>query len=245
MDVFQIILFQPILNALIFIYQCLAWHDLGIAIILLTLFIRCLLYPLMAESIRVQTVTAKIQPKIREIQEKYKNDKEKQAALLMALWKDHKINPFSGLILMLIQLPILVALYQVLAKNISPNGPLVGLYSFIPNPGVINTTFLGIVNLAGTSLWLAVLTGVFQFIQAKMVTFNTSATSPTRKNTPTDAIEQMATVQNKLLLYVLPAFTVFICLKLPAALALYWITSTLFSIVQQYVVLRKLRPVAA
>ncbi len=229
------------LNALIFIYQYLAWHDLGVAIILLTLVIRFLLYPLMAESIRVQKVTSDIQPKIKAIQEKHKNDKEKQAALLMALWKEHKINPLSGLVLVLLQLPILIALYQVLAKNIAASASLAGLYNFVPNPGAINTMFLGIIDLAGVSLWLAVLAGVFQFIQTKMITFNAAAKS----NSSLDKVEQMAAVQNKALLYIFPFFTVFICLKLPAALALYWIVSTLFSIAQQHLVLKKLKPVAA
>ncbi len=233
MNFFDIILYQPLFNALILLYQYLPGRDFGVAVIALTIIIRLLLYPLAAESIRVQKVTAKIQPKMKEIQERHKNNKEKQAALVMQLWKENKINPLSSFLFLLIQIPILWALYRVFWNGFK-DGSLSALYGFVPNPGTVNPAFLGLVNLSAAYPLFAVAAGVLQFIQVKMI-----APKPAAKDRQTSQADKFAAAMQTQSLYVFPVVTVLIFWGLPSALGLYWIATSLFSIVQQYYILRK------
>src|SRR4030042_2639385 len=156
------ILYKPLFNALVLLYQYLPGKDFGIAVIALTLVIRLILYPLMAKSIKSQKVLTELQPKIKEIQEKYKNDKEKQARETMALYQKEKINPFGGCLPLIIQLPILIALYRVFWKGLQPEA-MEKLYSFVPNPGIIDPTFLGFLNLADPNFIEAIVAGIAQY----------------------------------------------------------------------------------
>ena len=141
------ILYSPFLNVLVLLYQYLPGHDFGIAVIVLTLLIRLILYPLMAQAIKSQKVMSELQPKIQEIQERCKNDREKQARETMELYRKEKINPFSGCLPLLIQMPILIALFRVFWEGLRPE-EMTNLYSFVPHPGIINPTFLGIIDLS-------------------------------------------------------------------------------------------------
>ena len=236
---YQTILYQPLFNALVLLYEHLPGHDFGIAVIVLTVLIRLIFYPLMVQSIKSQKVLSELQPKIQEIQQKYKGDKEKQARETMGLYQREKINPFGGCLPLLIQLPILIALYQVFWKGLQPEA-LANLYSFVPYPGVINPTFLGIINLGQASLILAILAGILQFFQTKMITpknphQNKSGFGQAKKE---DQMPQFSNMMQKQMLYFFPIFTVFILWKLPAAIALYWIITALFSILQQYLIFK-------
>jgi len=230
-SLFKAVLYQPLLNLLILFYIYLPGHDFGIAIIVLTIAIRLVLYPLMAQSIRSQKVLSELQPKIRELQKKYKDDKEKQVKETMDLYKEAKINPFGSFLPLLIQLPILIALYQVFWKGLQP-GSMSNLYSFVPNPGVIDPTFLGLINLSEASIILAFIAGITQFVQTKMMT-PAAKTDKGQK-----ASSQISDRMQNQMLYMLPIFTVFILWKLPAAIGIYWIVTSLFSIVQQYFILK-------
>jgi YidC/Oxa1 family membrane protein insertase len=230
--IFNLIFYQPLLNILILFYQYLTGYDFGLAIILLTIFIKILFYPLTAKSIKSQKTLEGFQGKIQEIQEKYKDDKEKQARLMMELYQKEGINPFSGFLPLLVQLPILFALYQVFRKGLMAE-EMVNLYSFVPRPSQINPYFLGILNLAQSSLILAVVAGILQYFQTKM-------TTPKTPKVKTQSL-QFSEIIQKQTLYFFSFFTVLILWKLPAAVSLYWITTTLFSIIQQYLILRRLK----
>jgi len=231
-NAFNVILYQPLFNALVFLYQYLPGHDFGVAVIVLTILIRLILYPLMVQSIKSQKTLSELQPKIQEIQSKYKDDKEKQAKAMMELYQKEKINPFGGCLPLLLQLPILIALYQVFWKGLRPEA-MKNLYSFIPNPGTIDPTFFGLINLGEASLVLALLAGITQFFQTKMVTPKTA------KIKKGDQMSQFSGMMQKQMLYFFPIFTVFILWRLPAAIALYWIITALFSIGQQYLIFKK------
>lgn len=250
-NAFNIILYKPLFNALVLLYQYLPGHDFGIAVIILTIIIRLILYPLMVQSIRSQKVVSELQPKIQEIQLKYKNDKEKLAKATMELYQKEKINPFGGCLPLLIQLPILIALYQVFWKGLQP-GAMVNLYSFVPSPGTINPSFLGIINLSKSFivksldtggiieyywpvLFLAILTGIAQFIQTKMIT---PKTKPQETKT-FDSSQMIQKMLQKQMIYMLPVFTVYIVSIMPAAIGLYWMVTVLFSIIQQYLIYSK------
>lgn len=224
---FNSVLYRPIFNALVLLYQYLPGHDFGVAIIVLTCAIRLLLYPSTLKSIRSQKALQEIQPKIKEIQEKFKDRKDEQAKAMMELYKREKINPLSGCLPLLIQLPILIALFWVL-RNLTGNSDAVDsnlFYSFVSPPGKINTMFLGVLDLTIASPVLAVLAGIFQFFQTKMIS---------SKNKAAKGKNDISQMMQKQMLYFFPIFTILILWRLPSAIGLYWLTTSLFSIAQQH-----------
>ncbi len=234
-DIFNTLLYRPLFNVLILLYNYLPGHDFGLAIITLTLIIRLILYPSSVKSIKSQRALSELQPKIQELQKKHKGDKEKQAKATMELYKKERVNPLGGCLPMLIQLPFLIALYRVFWTGLRPE-ELNNLYSFVAHPGQINAYFLGIVDLAQPNMILAVFAGILQFVQTKMI-FSKSKKS---KTTGSDFSRMM----QKQMVYFFPVFTVIILLRLPAAIGFYWIASSLFLVIQQYFILKK-HPVKA
>jgi len=228
MDFFKTIFYQPLFNALILFYKYLPGHDFGIAVIALTFLIRLILWPLTIQSIKSQKALSGFQSKVQEIQKKFKDDKDRQTKEMIELYQKEKINPFGGFFLILIQLPILFALYQVFWKGLQKE-EIVYLYSFLRPIGEINPFFLGLINLSQANIVLAVLAGITQFFQSKM-------TIPSLK--PQDKTSQFSDIFQKQMLYFFPIFTFLILWKLPSAIALYWIVTSLFSIFQQKFVLR-------
>jgi len=246
MQIFNLILVQPLLNALIFICQIIPGHDLGIAIIILTLIIRGILYLPSLSSIKSQRQMQEIQPKLEAIKRKYKNDREEMGRQLMKFYKENKVNPLSSCLPLLIQLPILFALFRVfyaglavdantglLAQSTLDNlyGPLRDYYS----THLISTSFLGFIDLTKTGNWImAILTGVLQFFQSRML-----LSKQPDKNIPGAKDENMAAQTSRSMTYFFPLIIVFIGLRLPTGLLLYWVASTLFSIVQQFIYFKK------
>lgn len=227
-SLFNTILTQPLFNILVFFYNSIALGDFGLAIILLTILIRLILWPLSQKSIRAQKDLQEIQPKIKEIQNKHKDNKEEQTKALLELYKTNKVNPFGGCLPILIQLPILIALYSVFLNGLKPEY-LSNLYSIISSPGAIDSIFIGLIDLSVRSIPLAVLAGILQFFQAKMIL-------PKMKSSKKGGdIAQMISKQT---LYFLPVITVVISFNLPAGLPLYWATTTLFTILQQLVIMK-------
>lgn len=229
-NAFNTVLYIPLFNFLVLIYDYFPGHDFGIAIIILTLIIRLILYPSSAKSIKTQKALSEIQPKLQEIQKKYKDDKEKQVKETMDLYKQAKINPFGGLLPTIIQLPLLIALYSVFSRGLNP-AELSNLYSFVFNPIHINTIFLGIIDLAKPSWTLAILAGICQFVQTK-------ATLPTTKKSSNKSSDFSQKMQ-KQMVYFFPFLTVIILMRLPSALGLYWAIGSLFLIIEQYFIFKK------
>lgn len=230
---FYIILYQPLFNLLVLLYNYIPGHDFGIAIIALTIIIRFILYPLSVKAVRSQKSLQKLQPLMKEVQNKYKDDKEKQAKEILALYKREKINPFSGLLLAIIQLPILIALYRVFWNGLNPK-ELANLYGFVVNPSHINSLFLHTVNLSKPNLVFAVLAGLVQYFQTKMLTPQMKLNANGQNKSG-----DFSQIMQKQMLYFLPVFTVIILLNLPSALGLYWIVGGIFSIIQQYFIFKK------
>lgn len=231
--IFNELLYRPLFNLLVFFYNIIPGHDFGVAIILVTLSIRVILFPLSMKGIRSRKALESIQPKIKEIQNKYK-DKEERARKMMEFYKENKINPASGCLPLLIQLPILIALYRAFINVINPES-LGILYLFIKNPGQINSSFLGLMDLAVPSIILAVTAGVLQFIQSKLM-FKSSPTPKTKSSDPKPNIQK---TMGKQMTYFMPFITVFIALRLPAGLPLYWAVTTLFGIGEYLLIHRK------
>ncbi|MDD4467147.1 MAG: YidC/Oxa1 family membrane protein insertase [Candidatus Pacebacteria bacterium] len=226
---FESFFYKPLFNGLIFIYYYIPGGDLGITIILFTLIIKTILYPLGAKAIKSQKSLNKLSPKIKEIQEKYKNDKEKQTKEIMEFYKKEKINPFSGCLPLLIQLPILLALFKIFKDGFGMEQMNL-LYTITPHPEEIFTVFLKLVDLADPNLFFAILAGVSLFFQMKI-------SIPKIKNkNKGDLKSDIQVVMQKQMQYFLPFFIVIILLQLPSALGLYWIVSTLFAIGQHYII---------
>lgn len=230
---FTTVFYQPILNLLIFLYDFLSFKDIGIAIILLTIIIRLVLWPLSRKSIKSQRELQELQPKLEELKKNIP-DKQEYARATMALYKEHGINPFSSCLPVLIQLPFLFAVYQVFRDGLSNRLNLV--YSFIPKPETINTISFGFLDLGKPNWVLAVLAGAAQFWQGKMMFKNI------KKNKATGGAseESMTAIMNKQMIYMMPVITVFIGISLPGGLTLYWLVITLLTALQQWLLIRKM-----
>jgi len=226
--------YEPVLNLLVFLYNISPGHDLGIAIILLTLVIKIILLPLSKKSLKSQKALQELQPKIEEIKRKFKNKKEEMSRAMMSLYKENKVNPFSSCLPLIIQLPFLLAVFRVFRNGFN-NSSLDLVYSFINKPEVINSISLGFVDLsAKNNIYLAVAAGLAQFWQTKMM-----MTKRPAKKTPGAKDEDMMAIMNKQAMYFMPLLTVFIAYTFPAGLALYWLTTTLLTVFQQLYIFKK------
>lgn len=226
LHIYHEIIYRPILNLLVWAYNTIPGHDVGLVIIIVTIAIRLVLSPFMHKSLKGQRALSALQPKLNELRETHKDNKEAQAKAMMDLYKEHNVSPFSSCLPLLIQLPLLIALYQVFSKAL--RGNLEGLYAFVYNPGVLNPKFLGLFDLSQPNIVFAVLAGLAQFWQSKMIASwqGAQSTDPTAK------------IMNMQMTYLLPVVSVFIAWRLPAGLPLYWIVTTLFAIGQQYYIAR-------
>ena len=153
--IYLTLFYKPVLNLLVFLYNIIPGHDLGIAIILLTVIIKLILLPLSKKSLKSQKAMQELQPKIDEIKRKYKDKKEEMSRAMMSLYKENKVNPFSSCLPLIIQLPFLLAVFRVFRNGFN-NSSLALVYSFIHKPEVINSISFGFVDLsAKNNIYLA------------------------------------------------------------------------------------------
>jgi YidC/Oxa1 family membrane protein insertase len=232
-DLFNTVLYHPLFNFLVWLYNILPGNDIGLAIVILTVLIKLVLYPFSLQALRAQKALAELQPQIEGLKNKYKNRKDLMTQEMMKLYKDNKVNPFSSCLPLLIQLPFLIAVYQVFIEGLDSKG-LENLYPFIANPGHINAVSMGFLDLGKSNLILAILAGAAQFWQVKIM----PRQSPP-KNMPGSKDEGMAAMMNKQMLYFMPVITVLIGASLPGGLTFYWLLTTLLSVGQQYLYFRK------
>lgn len=235
LQLYNLLLFQPLLNALVLLYVFLPGHDLGLAVVILTLIIRLILHPISVKGLKSQKAMACLQPKIKEIQEKFKGDRSRQSSAMLELYRQEKISPLSGCLPLLLQLPIIIALYQVFLRGLDAQFLTDYLYGFVPNPGAISPTFLVIFNLQNKIFILAVafLAGLAQFWQAKITGSTTIKNSLSAKG-------DIASMLQKQMLYIFPVLTVVIIYQVGGLIGIYWLTSTLISVGEQALANRRL-----
>lgn len=221
-QIYQTAIYEPILNLLVGLYNIIPGHDIGIVIILVTLVIRLILAPLMHKSLKGQREMSTLQPKIKELREKHKDDKLAQQKALTDFYKENNVNPFASCLPVLIQLPILIALYHVFRDGLKSN--LEGLYPFVHNPGTLDSHFLGIIDLSQPNIWFALIAGATQLWQSWMM-------FKSQQQQGQDDTMKMATLPT---LIILPVISTYFAWQFPAGLPLYWIVTTLFAIGQQY-----------
>lgn len=227
-SLYNTLLYQPLFNTLILMYNFIPGKDFGVAIIALTLLLRVAFYPLSAKAFLAQKVFTELQPKLKELREKFKNNKDELARKTLEAYQKSGVNPFASLGPLLIQLPILLAIFQVFSHGLQES-QLAILYPFVQNPGAVNSLFLGIVHLSEQSLVLAGVAGLLQFFQMQVGMATKTGTSASGA----------AVIQKYLMPIFFAAFTISILTRLPAAIGLYWIATSVFSIWQQWHLSRK------
>lgn len=224
------ILWRPLFNSLVFFYNIVPGHDLGFAIIALTVAIRLVLAPLLWKGQVAQKKLAIIQPELKRLQEKHKGDKEAQGKALMELYAMHKVNPFSGCLVLLVQLPILIALFQVFRTGLDA-ASLAYLYSFMANPGALYPLAFGLLDLTRGNIYLGVVAALTQYLQTKI-----SMPPPSPASAGGGDFAKALQWQTT---YFFPLLILFWSYSLPAALTLYWTAMNTFGIVEQLIIQKK------
>lgn len=233
---FNTFVHTPLYNALIFLVGVMPGHSMGLAIIVLTLLVRVVLYPVSRQASATQAAMREIAPKIEELKEKHKDQRDEQARAIFALYKEHKIRPFSSFLLILVQLPVLIGLYLVFFRGGLPviNPSL--LYSFIPVPDSVNMIFLGVLDLSERSIFLAALAGATQLVYARLTMSPPKPASGERSFSA-----DLARSMDLQMRYVLPLMLGVFAYIASSAVALYFITGNLFMIGQEYLARRRFR----
>jgi len=219
---------QPLFNALVFLYNVLPAHDLGLAIVVLTIVIRLLLAPLFWKAQQSQKNMAAMQPELKKIQTELKHDREAQGKAMVELYAKHNMSPLSpvsGCLVMLIQLPILFALFGVFRAILDPS-QLSYLYSFVAKPALLSPISFGFLDLANRSIFLGVLAAISQYFQIKM----------TMPGAPVGDEPEFARAMRVQAPFLFPAVIFIAALSSPAALGLYWTVLNVFGILQELIV---------
>lgn len=266
MNIFELIIVQPLFNLLMLLYSIIPGGDFGLTIILFTILLRLVMYPLVKRQLHQTKAMRKLQPELEEIRRRTKGNKQQQSVEMMELYKRHGVSPFRSFGILVIQLPIFIALYLVirifslqrdqLAKwtydflqNIGP------IKHIIEHPNAFNEKLLGIVDLTQQAfsptginiilVILAVVAAVGQFYQSKQTLPQSSSKRRLRdilkaasSGQEADQSEINNAVMGKMI-YVLPVFMLFVMLSLPGAIALYYATTTIVAVIQQAIVLRE------
>lgn len=228
---FHAVFYNPIYNALVALVAVVPGSDVGIAVIVVTIIIRLILLPFSLSAARTQRAMKILEPKIKELKEKHKGNKEKEALETLSLYKEARVNPFASILTVFIQIPVLLALYWVFYYEPFSTVSAINtarLYSFTPFPNTVSLEFLGIISVAGKSIVLAVLAGITQFYQAHL------ALSGTMK--PSDAKGMQNDFQRIMgmqLKYVFPFIIGAISYSTSGAIAIYFITTNLAGALQE------------
>lgn len=225
-------------NIIVFFYSFT--HNYGIAIILMTILIRVILYPLMQKQMVSMREMQKIQPLMKEVQEKYKNDKERLNRELMALYKEHKVNPMSGCLPLLIQMPILILLFQVLRQF---NEKIYSIYN--GDPGFLWLKDLSLpdqlIKLPGNGIFGIQYLGIMPFLIAGSMYYQQKMTAVPDSTGKTGGSAEQT---QKMMTIMMPLLIGFMSFSLPSGLTLYWLISTLLGMGQQYLINKKMPAVA-
>ncbi len=227
-EFFKVILYYPIFNLLVFFYNLIP--DIGIAIIFVTIIIKIIIWPLSKKSIKSQKAMQTIQPKLEELKIQYKGDQQALAKATMELYKKEGVSPFSSCLPLLIQLPIMISVFYAF-RNGLVNTNFDFLYSFVKNPGTINATMFGFLDLSKPQWVLGLFAGIAQFFQSRML-------MQKKKEKLGDKTKELSLTEtmSKQMMYTMPIVTVLISLSLPGGLALYFFVITLLGILDTMVV---------
>jgi len=235
-NIWNEVFYKPILNTLVFLISILPNPDLGWGIILLTLIIKLILLVPNHKALRAQKQMQKIQPQLEALKIKYKDNPQQLAQETMEIWKKYKVSPMSSCLPILIQFPVLIALFYVVKDGLNVINPI-SLYETLRGFDLytVNPNFLGLIDLTKINfIVLPIIVGAMQFFQIRMTMAKTQTDDKPAKK---DEINPMP-MMNKMMQYFMPIMIAVFTATLPAAVGFYWGTSTLFGIGQQFFVNR-------
>lgn len=262
---FDTLIVQPIFNLLVLIYALIPGHNFGLAIIIFTIVVRLVMWPLVKKQLHHAKAMRDLQPELKKIKQATKGDRQKESMLVMELYKERGINPFSSIGLVLVQLPIFIALYSGLNKIIQdPNSLLTFTYPFIrdlpqmkelaTNIGLFDNTLFGVVDLSraaiapGAALYVPALilvvgSALAQYYQSKQLLPEQKSAKSLRQilkeaqdGKQADQSE-MSAATSRFTIYLIPGMILFFTIGLAAALPLYWLATSIVAILQQKKVL--------
>lgn len=232
---FHTVLYTPIYNLLMFLTDVIPGQDIGLAVVVATLIVKVILMPLSFAALRTQRAIKAIEPEMKQIREQYKDDKETQAKETFALYKKYGVNPFAGILTLLIQFPIVLSLYWVFNNKTLLTVDTSILYSFVPAPLAISPEFLGIFAVMGASMTLAALAALSQLAYGwYAIPVPEKSTKPAGTDMQADFARALAMQMR----FILPVFIGIAAYYTSVAIALYFITSNLVGIVQEFIVRR-------
>ncbi len=237
--IWHTIFFDPIYNCLVFFIDVVPGGDVGIAIICTVIAVKIVILPLSLKAVRAQLVMRELEPKLTKIKEDYKDQREAQALKTMEVFREAKVNPLSSIFLLLIQIPILLALYFAVSRGGGVPLPAINtdlLYAFIPTPEMVNMIFLGFMDITMKSLPLALIAGITQYIHTVL---SLPPLKPRDPNAEPNFKDDFGRSMHLQMRYVMPIIIVFAAYTLSAAIALYFTISNLMAIAQEYVVRHK------
>ncbi len=236
---FHGLIYTPLYNGLVFLVDVVPSHDMGLAVIALTVIVRIIIYPLSQRAIRSQIAMKKLAPDIEELKKKFKKNSPEQSAAVWALYRERGIHPLAGIGLLLIQLPVLFGLYWVFFKGGFPNVDAATLYSFVEMPQTVDMLFLGVADMgAHHNLMLAALVALSQFAYTRLSMGPRAARAATVEASLSEDMAKSFDLQAR---YVFPLVFAGIAYMVVSAAALYWLTSNLFMIGQEYLAGRRFR----
>jgi YidC/Oxa1 family membrane protein insertase len=230
--------FDPVYNTLVFFIDIFPRGDVGLAIIATVVVVKLVLLPLSIKAVKTQKILREIEPKLKEIKEKFKDNREEQAKAMMAIYKEAGMNPFASILLLFIQIPIVIALYLAVSKGGGVPLPDINtdlLYSFIPVPEMADMLFLGLLDIAEKSLPLALLAGIAQFFQVRLAM---PPLPPRDPNAAPDLKEDFMRNMQLQMRYVMPVLIFIAAYVLSASIALYFFVSNVVGILQELYVKR-------
>lgn len=230
-------LYVPIYNLLIFLTGAIPGADIGVAVILVTIFIKVITLPLSISAVKTSRHMKLIEPQIKKIKEKYKDNKEKLAKETFALYKNNGIKPFSSILGTLIQLPVLIALYFVFSREELLHVNLDLIYSFVAIPANISPLFLDYFSITGHSVILAVVAGVVQYFLA-LVSIAIPEKSVDGKGSIGEDFGRSMAIQAR---FILPLL-IMVFAYTSGAIALYFITASIVGLFQELLVRRMKQP---
>lgn len=255
-NLFHTVLYKPMYNVFVLLIDFLPSSDVGIAVIILTLLVSLIILPITLRATRTQVKTKMLEPRIKELQKRLKDNREQQALEMMEIYREAKVNPFSGFFLLLVQLPIVIALYYVVGRSGLPEINLENLYSFVPAPETVNVFFLGLVDVTKKSVVLAAIAAAAQFVQTNIML---AASKKEKEKADLEIAEknkgkekeeeskapsfqdELAKSMNVQMRFVMPLFIGFIAYSLSGVVAIYFIVRSIVTIIQEVSVKKKIR----
>jgi YidC/Oxa1 family membrane protein insertase len=232
---FHTLFYEPIYNLIVVVLTLVPLHDIGAAIVIVTILVKVLMLPLNLSALRSQYMMKKIEPEMKKIKELQKIKPQEASLAMMELYKKEKINPFSSLLVVIIQIPVFFALYFVFSKGLHTD-PL-SLYSFVSFPETLHTIAFGIFDVTKKNIIIAVLAGLSSYALATRQTQAMVSVKESKEESFQDQFMKSMKVQ---LLYVLPVIIGVSAYALPSALGLYWFTSNVIGYLQDIYMKNKL-----